>query len=86
MRASRKTFMSIYAKIFSEMEEQGIRIVDEKSLDEEQKEFCRNYYAAVVSPRISPLILKRSTKIPFLRGRNIYHAVKMCSAHSARGT
>ncbi|MDR1621280.1 MAG: polyphosphate kinase 1, partial [Synergistaceae bacterium] len=55
MSESRKTFMETYVKIFLEMEERGIRMVDEKSLNDEQKEFCRGHYADVVSPRIVPL-------------------------------
>ncbi|MDR1979860.1 MAG: polyphosphate kinase 1 [Synergistaceae bacterium] len=82
MNANRKVFMETYAKIFSEMEERGIRMIDEKRLDDAQREYCRNYYSAVVSPRVVPLILRRTTKIPFLRDGDIYHAIKMSSTRS----
>ena len=70
-------FISTYHSILKEMEREGIFVVNEKQLNSEQAVFCRNYFSSVVSMRLVPLILRKSTQIPFLPDNNIYHAVKM---------
>lgn len=74
---SQEKFDATYNEILAKMEEHGIFIVNETQLNEEQKTFCVNYFSAVVSPRLVPLVLRKSTKMPFLTDNNIYHAVKM---------
>lgn len=70
-------FVSTYRDILRRMEACGIRVVDEKHLSESQQRFCRDYFATVVSPRLVPLILRKSVKIPFLPDGNAYLGVKM---------
>ncbi|MDR3218095.1 MAG: polyphosphate kinase 1 [Dysgonamonadaceae bacterium] len=70
-------FARIYSEILSEMEENGIYIVDEQELTDHQKTFCRNYFSSVIAPRLVPLILKKNTGIPFLKDNSAYLAVKM---------
>lgn len=72
-------FTRTYERVLSEMEEYGIYVVDETQLTDTQEAFCRKYFSTVVSPRLVPLILRKSFKIPFLSDNNIYHAVKMSS-------
>lgn len=84
MGRSQKIFTATYREILAEMAEFGVRVVDEKNLTEEQIKFCRNYYSAVVSERLVPLGLRRSTKLPFLKDGNIYHAVVMRSKRSKK--
>ena len=79
MADDRRAFAGAYAAILSEMEDAGIFVVSEQDLDEDQKLFCRNYYFNVVSPRLVPLMLRRTVKIPFLRDGDVYLAVKICS-------
>lgn len=77
-------FASTYRDILRQMEACGIRVVDEKHLSEAQQHFCRDYFATVVSPRLVPLILRKSVKIPFLPDGNAYLGVKMsCDGESA---
>lgn len=76
---SQKKFMQTYDEILSEMESHGVYVINEKQLNRKQKQFCREYFSSVVSPRLVPLILRKTTQIPFLRDNNIYHAVKMYS-------
>ncbi|MDR2954517.1 MAG: polyphosphate kinase 1 [Prevotella sp.] len=70
-------FTDTYCQILARMEDEGIYVVNEKQLNKRQKDFCRQYFFEVVSPLLVPLIIRKTTKMPFLRDNNIYHAVKM---------
>ena len=72
-----QTFEQTYNDILSEMESHGIYIVDETRLTEAQAAFCRDYFADKISPLLVPLLVRKSTKLPFLRDGHIYHAVRM---------
>ncbi|HIW11199.1 MAG TPA: polyphosphate kinase 1 [Candidatus Rikenella faecigallinarum] len=72
-----QTFEQTYNEILSEMESHGIYIVDETRLTEAQAAFCRDYFADKISPLLVPLLVRKSTKLPFLRDGHIYHAVRM---------
>lgn len=73
-------FTRTYRELLQEMEQQGIFVVDERHLSPEQREFCRDYFASVVSPRLVPLMLRKSVKIPFLPDGNAYLGVRMSSS------
>ncbi len=77
---SQEKFDTVYKEVLAEMETHGIFIVNESQLNEEQKLFCIDYFSSVVSPRLVPLILRKTTKMPFITDNYIYHAVKMVSA------
>jgi polyphosphate kinase len=72
-----KRFEEIYAEILSEMEANNVSIVNERSLDECQQKYCRDYFSTVVSQRLVPLILKKNAEIPFLKDNSVCLAVKM---------
>ncbi len=72
-----QTFEQTYNEILAEMENHGIYIVDETRLTEAQAAFCRDYFADKISPLLVPLLVRKSTKLPFLRDGHIYHAVRM---------
>lgn len=76
---SQKLFVKTYKEVLCEMEKHNIYVVNEKQLTKKQKLFCREYFSTVVSPLLVPLIIRKTTRIPFLRDNNIYHAVKMSS-------
>jgi polyphosphate kinase len=71
------TFSAIYEQLLKEMAEEGIRIIDETMLNEEQERFCRDYFLEVVSRRVVPLFLRKAERIPFLPDAEIYLAVHM---------
>lgn len=81
---SQDKFNKAYHDILNEMETHGIFILNETELNEEQKLFCVDYFSSVVSPRLVPLIIRKSTKMPFLTDKSIYHAVKMTSKQKSR--
>ncbi|MCL2760921.1 MAG: polyphosphate kinase 1, partial [Desulfuromonadales bacterium] len=70
-------FWKTYSNILSEMERQGIYIVNEEKLSSEQKKFCFDYFTSVVSVNLVPLMLHRRVKIPFLPDEYVYMGVKM---------
>ncbi len=83
VNAGQKKFVQTYAEILSEMEHHGIYVVNEKQLTRRQKQFCREYFSSVVSQRLVPLIIRKTTEMPFLQDNNIYHAVKMSSGRNS---
>jgi len=82
INSSQKIFQLTYTEILSEMEKNGIFVINETQLTENQKLFCRNYFSSEVSQWLVPLLLRKSMKIPFLSDKKIYQAVKMSSLHS----
>lgn len=81
---SQKLFVKAYNEVLAEMEKHNIYVVNEKQLTKKQELFCRDYFSSVVSPLLVPLIIRKTTQLPFLRDNNIYHAVKMTSNNSSR--
>ncbi len=74
---SQRIFSRVYNEILSEMEAENIFVVNEQQLSCEQKEFCRNYFSDVISPRLVPLILRSKIDMPFLQDGDIYLGVRM---------
>ena len=80
MSASQERFDAVYHGILAEMAEIGINVVNERQLTEEQEKFCLDYYASVVSERIVPLLIRKTTKMPFISDGEIYLGVRMTGA------
>lgn len=76
---SQKKFIDTYNDVLLEMENLGVYVINEKQLNKKQKQFCHEYFSSVVSPRLVPFILRKTTQMPFLRDNNIYHAIRMTS-------
>lgn len=72
-------FEDTYSNILAEMKSQGIFIINEKMLTEEEKAFCKSYFTDKISPLLVPILIRKSVKLPLLRDESIYHAVKMSS-------
>ena len=70
-------FWKTFANIRSEMEKQGIYIVNEEQLSPEQKTFCSNYFSSVISVNLVPLMLRKNVEIPFLPDEYVYMGIKM---------
>jgi len=70
-------FTATYNEILLELQTHNIFVINEHELNNEQKEFCRNYYSEIISPRLVPILIKKSTKLPFFKDGNTYLAVHM---------
>ncbi|MFI3281748.1 MAG: polyphosphate kinase 1 [Rikenellaceae bacterium] len=84
MGVSQKRFRETYKKIMHEAEGEGIHMVQQDELTEEQVEFCREYFLSVLSLRLGPVIIRKSMKLPFFPDGKIYLAVKMTSKRATR--
>ncbi len=84
MQISQESFTKTYNHIITHMESEGIFMVDNTELSEEQLEFCRDYFLSVISVRVIPIIVRKRVPIPFLADGKIYLAVKMTSSQMSR--
>ncbi|MCC8153914.1 MAG: polyphosphate kinase 1 [Tannerellaceae bacterium] len=77
MEKTEHLFAQTYRKILSEMEKNRIFVLNEKQLNKRQSQFCRDYFKLEINPQIVPLMIRKSTKMPFLSDEYIYHAIRM---------
>ena len=72
----------IYRKIWAEMANENIFMLDEKQLTHEQGVYVRKYFNTKVLPNIIPIMLGKSMKFPYLRDKSVYLAVKLSELNS----
>ncbi|WP_372473032.1 polyphosphate kinase 1 [Capnocytophaga sp. ARDL2] len=69
--------LEILGEIEVALQRENIFIVDEKLVNEEQKNFIKEFFINKISPDLAPIILNKSEKFPLLRDSYGYLAVKM---------
>jgi polyphosphate kinase len=72
-----KEFDRIYEEILLELKKKNIFIVDENSISKNQGEFVKNYFKEMVRPLLVPIMIQHTNKLPYLRDKSIYLAVKL---------
>jgi polyphosphate kinase len=75
-------FNRIWEGILQELNDQKIFLVNEKELNEEQKEFVTHLYEEEVSSSLIPLMIESIPQMPFLRDKSIYLGVVMSKQES----
>ncbi len=75
--SQQKEFDRIYAEILNELKKKNIFIVDEKKLTKNQGVFVKNYFKEMVRPQLVPIMIQHTNKLPSLRDKSIYLAVKL---------
>ncbi len=75
-------FNRIWEGVMEELKKQKINLTTEKELNDEQKEFIRNYYDEEISPNVIPLMIESIPTFPNLNDRSIYLAVVMWKRES----
>lgn len=70
-------FNEAYKKMKSDLEENGIRLVNDEEVPSSLRTYVREYFRNEVSPHIFPIILRASAKLPKLKDLPMYLAVKM---------
>ncbi len=75
-------FNRIWEGVTEELKKQKINLTTEKELNDEQKEFIRNYYDEEISPNVIPLMIESIPTFPNLNDRSIYLAVVMWKRES----
>jgi polyphosphate kinase len=76
-------FNRIWDGILHELNDVKVFLVNEKDLNEEQKQFVTNFYEEEVSSNVIPLMIESIPQMPFLRDKSIYLGVVMWKAESA---
>jgi polyphosphate kinase len=79
-----KKFRSIYQEILKELAKNDVNIIDEKQLNQNQKEYLSNYYKEKVEPQLVPIMLRNAPKFPYLKDRTIYLFAAFNSANSKK--
>ncbi|WP_425237812.1 polyphosphate kinase 1 [Ulvibacterium sp.] len=69
--------ITILRNIEKELETQNIFLLRETELNENQKEFVKNYFIQNVSPQLMTIILNDLTEFPMLKDTAAYLAIKM---------
>lgn len=77
-------FDELYESLRGEMEQNGIRILNETQLSQTQQKAARDYFAQTVSPLIVPLMLVKGPRMPTLADDMIYLAVEMVNGKKKR--
>lgn len=72
-----RIFDATCRQVMAEIGSAGIAIIGEDSLSARQRDFCREYFSSTVAPRLSPIILRKSARIPYLSDDKSYLAVEM---------
>lgn len=76
-------FDSIYQnELQPALAEQGIYILDDEALSDEQRSHVRTYFVDEVARRLFPLILEEGREVPVLRDGSIYLAVRMSNSET----
>jgi len=73
-------FTETYFKIKKELAHNGIFIVDEKQLTDEQGEFVKNFYQEEMRQYLFPIMLENFQKNTSIKDGSIYLAVEMISS------
>ncbi|MCC5918770.1 MAG: polyphosphate kinase 1 [Cryomorphaceae bacterium] len=68
---------NIYDRLTESLEGEGIRIIDEKRLTPNQKDFARKYFIEKVSPSVFTILLSEDRPFPHLRDKSIYLSIKL---------
>jgi len=77
MAYSQRIFSQVYEGILVEMEAHHIYLLNEQQIDKKQRAFCREYFSREVSPWLVPLMVRKTTQLPFLSDNDLYLAVRM---------
>jgi polyphosphate kinase len=77
VKAQQTQAQEIYDQLIEELAQKQVRVVDEKGLTANQKDFVREYFKTKVSPTVFILILDQVKEFPYLRDKSIYLAVRI---------
>ncbi len=79
-----KKFRLIYEDILKELAKNDVHIINEKQLNQNQKEYLANYYKDKLEPQLVPIMLRNAPKFPYLKDRTIYLFIAFNSANSRK--
>lgn len=77
-------FEDAYENLARELEEQGIRIVDESHLTAAQEAHVRQVFHSTVRPRLVPILLSRGVEFPHVHDHVVHLAVRMLGTRNRK--
>ncbi|MBN1685336.1 MAG: polyphosphate kinase 1 [Spirochaetales bacterium] len=78
-------FEKYFEQLREELKEHGVFFVEHTDLNGDQRDFVSRYFHNQVRPRVFPMILDRRYKMPFIKDRALYLAVRLkCEGKSPR--
>ncbi|MFZ9942965.1 MAG: polyphosphate kinase 1 [Bacteroidia bacterium] len=79
-----KRFDNIYGLLLRDMEQNRIRMLDEKQLNRIQGAFVNEYFDSVVRPLLFPIFLDSAPTFPYLTDKSIYLTVKLSDSQNKK--
>lgn len=70
-------FEKIYQSIITQLEEGGVKMLNEDELDDEQREFVRSYFFDKVRSNLVPIMLDKKNPFPQMKDKVIYLAIRL---------
>jgi polyphosphate kinase len=70
-------FEKIYSSLLVKLAANGIHIINEKQLTQEQGKVVRQYFKSEVQPFLFPVILDNTPHFPYLKDKSIYLVIKL---------
>ena len=68
-------FNRIWLHVQQDLKKQGIRLLTEKQLNNEQKKFVEQFFYEEIQSEVIPLMIESTAEMPYLRERSLYLAV-----------
>ncbi len=73
----KKEFNETQEDIFKDLEEKGVYLLNENNVNDEQKEYLKNYFLKNISVYINPIIINKKADLSSVNDTHIYLAIKM---------
>lgn len=70
------------SEVFEKLKQQGIYLVNENELNEEQKEFVKNYFFKKINGYLKPFILTKKANLTSVNDASVYLACKLSKSVS----
>ena len=73
----KKEFNETLNDIFKDLEEKGVYLLNENTVNDEQKEYLKRYFLNNISLYINPIIINKKADLSSVNDTHIYLAIKM---------
>ena len=77
-------FNRTYAQVFKELDKEGIRLITDKQVADELKDYVNDYLENTVMPRLMPIVIGPDSKLSGLKDKPMYLAVRMTKKSGAK--
>jgi polyphosphate kinase len=81
-----RRFNDAYANIIASLEKTGVHLISELQLDSNQEFWLHDFFINEMRPRLVPMMLGATTKMPSMRDQFIYLAIALTHTRGSRTT